>query len=338
MSQKIHKAILSQCINMHWLRPDNALWVYGFYNIFGKLIKNQCKNKISLDLGCGDGTTSFIILGGKTNIGFDVYRSIQSNKYNLNPNLKRLKSGSLRDEKGDFYNFYDNDWSKSFKKSLIKNVEHKFTFGSDWKRALINKSNDLGLYENTKVFDANLIPWKFDIKFEFIFSTIIYWLNNPNKILKEINNNLMNNGIFAFSAPRPQILNYTLHNMLDGTNYKYMNRLDRGRHANWKRHAKNYDYWKQLIVKNGFEIIEYKTFHPSLQIAYGETIFRTLLSSYDVLLNKLKKKNIKIFEEFKSSHCKEYEILLNPFLDQKFTNKFENTYHAFFIKKIDKHS
>lgn len=33
-----NKTSLKQSINLHWLRPDNALWAYGFSRTFGDIL------------------------------------------------------------------------------------------------------------------------------------------------------------------------------------------------------------------------------------------------------------------------------------------------------------
>ena len=101
--------ILRSSINLHWLRPDNALWVNSFYETFAMEIQKAISlNQHTMDLGCGDGTTSFILLDGIFNKFFDVYHDIQASKENIYVNTKRSESGSLLDAKGDFYNSYSN--------------------------------------------------------------------------------------------------------------------------------------------------------------------------------------------------------------------------------------
>ena len=84
--------VLRDCVNLHWLRPDNALWVLSFYQTFGREIQNACtKSNRTLDLGCGDGTTSLVLLDGKFNKSFDVYHDIQ---INIESSTVHSKTGS----------------------------------------------------------------------------------------------------------------------------------------------------------------------------------------------------------------------------------------------------
>jgi SAM-dependent methyltransferase len=326
--------LLRSSINLHWLRPDNALWVYGFAHTFGELCKQMTETGSTMDLGCGDGTTSFIMLDGEFDVRFDAYYSIQVESANMESMTKRSSSGSLKDESGDFYNTYTENWKTMVDSAISKYSLTQYTVGADWKDSLVKKANDLGVYESVAEFDANISPYPFEkSQFNFIFSTIIYWLNDPAKVLKEVHRLLGEDGIFAFSAPKPEILNNTLVSMMSDYRYPLLDRLDRGRHNNWERHTRNLNDWKGIIQSAGFEIIEYKQFHPSLQIAFGETNIRTLLGSYNVLYDRLLPDHEDIFLEFKEKWCAEMEQLTTPFSDVDYYDSLEQCYHAFVLKK-----
>jgi len=287
--------ILKTCLNLHWLRPDNALWIFEFHRVFGKIIKEGTKKGVSLDLGCGDGTTTFIISGGKFSKEFDVYQAIQASVKNMVSNPKILNSGSIKDQHGDFYNVYKESYGKQLRKNIIKKPSCSFTFGTDWKPALLKKATDLNIYKNKIVMDANKIPWKSfkSQSVNFIFSTMLYWLRNQKTVFNELNRICKNNGIIAFSAPKPEILKVTAFNFLKQFNYTLVNRLDRGRFKNWKRHAKSYTTWKHIILKSGFKIIKYNEFQPILQIAFGETIIRAYLKAFENLWRSVRSKQAK---------------------------------------------
>lgn len=327
-----NKEVLKNCLDLHWLRPDNALWVYGFTHTFGELCQRMVAQSRSMDLGCGDGTTSFIMLGGKFAPEFDVFYSVQADVENLISNIQRSNSGTFLDEKGDLYNTYSSVWRKSLK--IVKHPSFKYTVGSDRKEALLKKATDVGLYENTSIFDANITPYQYDEgSFNFIFSTILYWLKRPENVLGEIRRLLNDDGIFAFAAPKTEILNYTIYNMLFDSKYPLTKRLDRGRHEIWSSHSKNREYWDSLLEKSEFEIVEYKEFHPTLQIAAGETIVRTLMSAYQVLYDRLLPDHIDVFMEFKQKWCAEFLVLLEPFADDKYYESLEKTYHGYVVRK-----
>jgi SAM-dependent methyltransferase len=326
--------ILRESINLHWLRPDNALWVFGFVRTFGKLVQEKNSIGRSMDLGCGDGTTSFVMLGGSLDARFDVFHSVQAQDENLTSDTRLSSSGSLVDEAGDFYNCYNTSWKEAAEKNILTKPSLKFSVGADWKEVLVKKASAFGFYEGMSVFDANVIPYPYDEEFDFIFCTMIYWLEDREKSLREIHRILNREGCFAFSAPKPEILNYTLSSMMANFNYPLLNRLDRGRFENWRRHAMDKAGWDNLLAENGFEIVEYKEFHPALQIAGGETIIRTLMSAYQVLYDRLLPDHVDIFLEFKQKWCSEIAVLLEPFADDKYYDCLEKTYHAYVVRKL----
>ena len=73
---------------------------------------------------------------------------------------------------------------------------------------------------------------------------------------------------------------------------------------------KNLDNFKLV---NNYKIIEVKEIHPNLQIIFGESIIRTLISAFGVLYEQLLPKNEKLFFEFKKKYVKEMGIILKPF-------------------------
>jgi len=326
--------VLLSCINLHWLRPDNALWVLSFYQTFAKEIQLATNsNNKTLDLGCGDGTTSYILLDGVLNKSFDVFHDTQAERANLKTDTVRSASGSLEDQKGDFYNIHTENWKSSLKFDAIP--PSHFSWGCDWKDALVQKATDLNIYDKGIVHDANSPLPLIDGEVDFVFSTIIYWLANPAKVLTDVSRVLKTKGIFAFSCPNESITNFTLHSMIDKFNYPELASLDRGRHENWKRHANKKEYWESLITNAGFKIVDYKPFHSSLQIAFGETWIRTLLPAYKVLYQRLLPGHKEIWQEFKDEWVMEMYRLLLPFTDENWLKSKNNPplYHAFFCEK-----
>lgn len=327
---------LRASLNLHWLRPDNALWIHSFHQTFGNFCKDAVSSgKSSIDIGCGDGTTSFIMLDGEFNKSFDLYHDVQINDENLNSVPERSTTGSLDDEKGDFYNTYSSNWKDKLKIEI--EPVGIYDLGTDWKKPLVDKAIDLNLYKETVVHDCNVVPLPFkEDHYNYVFSTIIYWLADTKKTLKAINTIMKKDGIFAFSSPKENITDFTLSTLISDYNYPHLERLDRGRHSNWNRHKKTKLELENDFRECGFKLIDYKEFNSSLQIAMGETIIRTLLKSYLVLYKRLLPKNKDILQEFKDCHVDEFYKLLTPFKDLAWISKKEHKklYHAFFLQKI----
>lgn len=130
----------------------------------------------SLDLGCGDGVFSFIRANGTFDITFDDYQSI-----------------------GNLDKFYENiDIHDTFKEKyepmISKQAKYKFKYALDHKENLLSKAKKLNLYEYFIKHDANkTLPFE-DSSIDCVFSNIVYWINDPQKILNEISRILKDGG------------------------------------------------------------------------------------------------------------------------------------------------
>ena len=323
---------LKESINIHYLRPDNALWVYSLYKTVNEYVKKYTHKKYkTLDMGCGDGTTSFLLTGGEIDKKFDVYLGTKFKNSNLAPRMDRSISGSLRDTKGDIYDHYSKLYEKYCRPKKLKN---KFTYGMDWKNSLLRKAELLNFYEKLILKDCNKLPLNFkDNSLDMVFSTIVYWLNDPKKIFPEINRILKKGGYFIFTAPKEDIPKLTVKSFLNKFKFKFTDRLDRGRHANWSRHAKKDSFWKNQIKKNNLQLVKIKKLHPKLQIILGESIIRTLITAFGVLYEDLLPKSQKTFFKFKDQYVKELYEILKPFADDKYYNKLDMAYNVYIVKK-----
>jgi SAM-dependent methyltransferase len=324
--------VLRNAINLHYLRPDNALWVYSIYKSVNKYLKKFSNKKYkSLDLGCGDGTTCYLATGGEIDKKFDVFHGTKFEEDNLVSNTIRSSSGSLKDIKGDMYDHYTKSYQKYCKPKFFKN---KFTYGIDWKKTLLKKASLLKFYENLILQDCNKLPLKIkNNDLDLVFSTIIYWLKKPETLFPEVNRILKKGGYFIFTTPKENIIKYTLRNFLKKFDYKNIDRLDRGRYENWKRHSKKKSFWTNQIRSNNFEIVEIIELHPKLQLIIGESIVRTLMSAFGVLYKGLLPKNEKIFFKFKDKYVKEIFTILKPFAENKYYNDLDKAYNVFIVRK-----
>ena len=144
-------SVLKELLNVYWLRPETALWraidievMKGFY---------ICEN--SLDLGCGDGILSYIRGGGKFDISFDDYQSINS--------LDKFYSNK------DVHDFF----IKGYHPKSTNKPSYKFSTALDHKENLLLKAKELGFYKNIVLHDANKeLPFE-DNYFDSVFSNIV---------------------------------------------------------------------------------------------------------------------------------------------------------------------
>ena len=149
------KKILKELLKMFWLRPETALW----RAVDIMTMKDFKFESPSIDIGCGDGIFSFTRAGGQVEPDYkffqheDIYNSFNENM--IRPTIKKLPN-------------------------------YKIDVGFDHKENLLKKAELLGLYNKTVCGDANKkLPFE-DESFKTIFSDIIYWLDDPVAVFKEL--------------------------------------------------------------------------------------------------------------------------------------------------------
>lgn len=311
-------SVLSELLNVYWLRPETALWravdieVMKEFKIIGK----------SLDLGCGDGILSFIRAGGKLDIRFDDYQSIGNlDKFFLN------------------YDIHD-EFVSEYNPLIIKNPNYKFTTALDHKENLISKAKKLKLYEQYFVHDANKnLPFK-DDTFNTIFSNIVYWLDNPQKSFNEIARVLQaGSGRVALMLPNSSMPTFSFYNKLyansNNTEFSFLKYLDRGRHASNIKVAKNYLEWKAIINKSGLKIVDHKMHLSKSLIQIWDIGLRPLFPVLIKMINAVEKKE-KIVE-IKLEWMKVLMKFLEPVFELEMKNKLdqdvEKAFHYFVLEK-----
>ncbi len=234
------KEILKNFLNAYWLRPETALW----RTLDVEAMRTFKVTSPSLDLGCGDGTFSFIRAGGGYEDDFDVFLNVD--------NLDKYW------ENVDIYDAYEEH--KEEKKLVKKIPEYKIDMGLDHKINLINKARRLNFYNDFKEFDANkILPFK-DNSFQSVFSNIIYWLDSPDQVFKEIFRILKKDGICCVMLPNITYLEgsfyYTLYEKSKRKEFEFLKLIDRGRISDNLKIVNTYSGWKEIIEGAGFEIEE----------------------------------------------------------------------------------
>lgn len=233
------REVLNKFLNAYWLRPETALW----RTCDVESMRNFVFKTPSLDLGCGDGTFSFIRAGGGFDDTYDVFMDVD--------NLK------------DFFTNVDvyDSFQDVGKVIIKKQSDYKIDIGLDHKINLLEKARKKNLYRKLVVADANKgLPFK-DESFESVFSNIIYWLNDPMQIFSEIYRVLRKGGICCAMLPNHNYLEasfYYSYYLQNGQpeKYKFLELVDRGRIADNLKIVKSYDEWKYIIEKAGLEVIE----------------------------------------------------------------------------------
>ena len=171
-------------LNVSWLRPDNVSWE----TTASYLVKKQGISRPALDMGCGNGIFSFITAGGEFGVDFDWYIQVQVDEQ----------------ARTDIYDAAPTDLAHS----VARMPDYRIDVGLDFKQNLLDQSALLGFYERCVPHNANdPLPFE-DGEFATIFSNILYWLDEPVKVLREIRRVLSDDGRAILCVPDPTF--YTL--------------------------------------------------------------------------------------------------------------------------------
>ena len=243
MESEIEKKLRSY-LQLNWLRPENALL---------SVFKSKCFadiefNSPSIDISCADGIFTFIHLGGKFHEDFDYYKSTRAKEFNHSSFI-------------DIYDSYD----ESYDPKIVEKPSSTIDYGTDWKQALLNKSSKLKLYKNLVLHDNNVTPLPFnDNFFKTIYSNSVYWVQNVENLLSDINRILHPDGLAILEVMTPSHLE-TLKNLASYLSPRAISILDRKRTETMPglHTAKE---WKEIMLNAGFEIKEIRSVYPHKMI------------------------------------------------------------------------
>lgn len=260
---------LKQLLNAFWLRPETALW----REIDIRAMQGFAMRSPSLDLGCGDGTFSFIRAGGEFERGFDAFRSVAR----LDQYFQNV----------DVFDAYEEGLNSAVSKSPVYQID----VGFDHKTNLLKKAGRLGLYGSLQQGDANQpLPFP-SASFWSIFSNIVYWLDSPQTAISEISRIMKPGGTACLMLPNNSFPQFSFYNQLyvksGDPKWKFLELLDRGRFADNIRHAKPLLEWEQLFAQAGLKVERHISHLSKLTIQAWDIGLRPLFPILLEMVNEL---------------------------------------------------
>lgn len=228
---------LDQLLNIHWLRPETALW-----RTFDCMLMEKYGqiSGCSADLGCGDGTMSFVMAGGRLS-DYDVFLDVGD--------LQSYNSGA------DIYN-QRTSVSVETDQSYLR---YNFEWGIDHKDGLINKAKRFApFYRNNLVFDLNEKLPQNDCHFDSAFSNILYWLDDLDGVLSDWHRVLKQKGRLHIFVPNSTFKKkaWLYYQAPQAGNLRYLNYFDRGYNA-LIHHCYDRATWQSIFKKNGFAVSDH---------------------------------------------------------------------------------
>jgi SAM-dependent methyltransferase len=227
---------LDHLLNAYWLRPETALWRHlDIHAMDGFAYESP-----SMDFGAGDGVFSFIRAGGAFDTSFDVFQ--------VTANLDKFYDGA------DVYDAY----AEGVSPLITKRPAYQIDVAFDHKDSLLKKAATLGLYRDFRIGDGNhRLPFA-AATFASIFSNIVYWLDDPQSVLRELARVLKPGGQICLMLPDRSLPEFSFYNSLyvktGDKKWAFLEQLDRGRFADNIRQSKPAEEWERLFENAGLKV------------------------------------------------------------------------------------
>jgi len=315
-SHELVKRYLRQLLSIHWLRPETALW----RTFDCLLMHNFSFGEKTADLGCGDGTLSYVMAGGSLP-GYDAYAQVAP--------MKGYREGA------DIYNITvkDNDILALDSSTL----RYTYSFGIDHKEGLISKAKRFkGFYEHTIVHDLNT-PLPFDDGgLSAAFSNVLYWLHDLDVVLADWARMLVQAGRLFLFVPnkcfKEKAWLYYLAPHNEGR--RYYNFLDRGYNSLIK-HCYTMREWETLFTRNGFHVVRHEKYltDPVMEIwNIGTRPIAPLL--IDMASNIMPEKK----DEMRMEWIDYFASFFTPIIEGEFGANPGDEAHAFHFYVLEKNA
>ena len=307
MRQNLRTNLFNEFLNYFWLRPENAI----IFTLKGEKLfqtKKFIKN-ISMDVACGNGIFSFITFGGRVKKTEDMYLDLDYGKKDIYDKPSKLK-----------------------KEIILKSPNITFTYGSDWKKNLLQKSKNLQIYSKTLLHDNNR-PFKFkNDSFNYIYSSSTYWVKNFEMHIYNLLDIIKPGGKLILTLKTNALGNYTIKNLFkkkfDNSFYKI---LDDGREKSWRGLRNFNQYYK--IFKN-YKNCKIKSIYPlyDSEIAYiWDVGLRPIIRPLTFMSNNLSLKNRSISKRLMIERWNE---IFGKYLKNYIPNKKKTVEWFFEIEKL----
>lgn len=273
----------------------------------------------SLEIGCGDGVYSFLRAGGAFDLRFDVFQAVADlDKYF---------------QKADVY-----DSVQGFIGPTVVNApSYRISMGVDHKANLLQKADALGLYENLRVVDANEpLPFPND-SYVSIFSNILYWLDDPSRIIYEIRRVLRPRGLCCLMLPNGTFRDFSFYERLclrpGDKRYQFLERLDRGRMTDNVRHAKSDAEWRRLFDAAGLGVVGHGRHLSQVVVQIWDIGLRPIFPLLKQMVDRLGESDL---ARIKAEWISVFEHFLSPFLelDHSLNGNSEPAFHCYTLQKV----
>lgn len=300
------KSYLEQLLRIHWLRPETALW-----RTFDCLLMEKYGDISgrSVDLGCGDGTMSFVMAGGVID-NYDVFMDV----------------GKLQDYNAGA-DIYNNNTEISLD-TRMTDLRYSYELGIDHKDGLIDKAKRFSpFYKDNLVFDLNKkLPFEADY-FDTSFSNILYWLDDMASTLSGWRRVIKKEGKLYVFVPNANFKEkaWLYYSAPHADDNKYLNYFDRGYNA-LIHHCYDTAQWTEIFRKNGFTVMDHHLYLTNPVMDIWNIGTRPIAP---LLINMANHLSPESRESSKSEWIDYFSRFLTPLIEGEFERKVPESEAAF---------
>jgi SAM-dependent methyltransferase len=307
-----------------WLRPESALWYAHECFAVRRALGAEPMTGPSLEFGCMEGLSSFVLLGGQFGLDFDMYADVSWRPATAPAPVAGGRPPDYFDQR-----------PREEVVAIEARASSGFDVGLSWKAAHLEKARRFGVYGRMVEQDPNLPLAQFgDRSFTTIWAPNLYWVDQLPGLLGELRRILRPDGRIVTVLPDRSALDRSLMRHLEGADPQWLANLDRGRYANIARQARTEDQWRGLFEERGLVVSHHEPFLPSIVYAVNDVGLRPMFPVLMNIYEKLRGQSLETWREVKRHWLEVAGEYLTPLCRGDWVERASgtNVWHLFELK------
>lgn len=241
------REILTEALNLWWLRPENGM-ALASYCLSGVDLRPGT-GAIAADFACGDGVNTFFKCGGRFEAAFDLFGTA------VHPATSQeiVRQG---------IDVFAHD-AADYQPLVRRKAGVRYTYGTDHKSSLLAKAKPLDFYDELLLADlreAAAIP---DASLDLAYCNSLYWVGEAETAFRYIADKVKPGGRIVVDVMTDQRRLLTYDRLLPGMPPAWRDLMNRGRQHN-NPGIQSRSGWERLFTGDGrVEILDTRDIFPT---------------------------------------------------------------------------